>query len=171
MMAVVLIAACRSGGSTAGDGAAPPGHDGPRADAPPIDAPAADRPPATEVGQDGHADAGDARGDAGDAAADARGDAGDGGPEAGTGPRCGAKTCAASEYCIQECFCGGAQLCTPAGDGGQCPSGTCEMPGGGMGCRQACDNPPPRCTVSLTSCAGAPPMPPTDRIITCACPP
>jgi hypothetical protein len=168
MMALVLLAACRSGGSSAGDDAAPPRLDGAgtHADMPAIDAPAADRPlSSAEGGQDGPTDATDAL-------ADARADGGDGGAEAGAGVHCGSRTCAPSEFCIQECFCGGAQLCTPAGDGGQCPgSGQCQMPGGGIGCRQPCDNPGPRCTTSLASCPGAPAVPPTDRTIACACPP
>jgi hypothetical protein len=94
------------------------------------------------------------------------------GADGGTGGvRCGATTCAANEYCVQDCGCGGALICQPPLPGTTCAV-PCPIPGGGTGCQPVCTTPPPRCTTSLASCAGALGSdPPRDRIVHCACPP
>jgi hypothetical protein len=85
------------------------------------------------------------------------------------GVGCGNVTCAANEWCVQDCGCPGARICGPPL--GPCAE-SCVLPGGGLGCVPACSNPPPRCTTALNSCAGAAGMnPPHDRIVRCACPP
>jgi hypothetical protein len=167
ILALVLLAACPSGSGSA---------DGPHDEFVNDRPPALDRPEAAADGSDGPVTTLD--GPAGDRPADVPADAQDAGPDlpadrgSDGGVRCGSRTCAPSELCIQECFCGGAAVCMPAPDGGQCVgSPACQRPGGGAGCQQPCDNPPPRCVTSLASCAGAPSMPPADRVILCACPP
>jgi len=161
-------------------GSSPPGgltRDGAGADAPEQDRPqGADargggdgqRDAPVDAPVEGHPDGPPLDGRA-DGLSDAGGgiDGGDGGP---SGILCGGRRCSASEYCIQECFCGGAALCQPRGEVGACLVG-CTLPGGGAGCGQPCDNPGPRCTTSLATCAGAPPSPPRDQVFNCACPP
>jgi hypothetical protein len=177
VMLLLMACGCSSPGGLTRDGAA-------------ADAPPQDRPPGAEAGGggdrpvdapadtplDGHPDGAslDARAD-GRQDADGEGDGGvgDGGAVGDGGPSgilCGGRRCSASEYCIQECFCGGAALCQPRGEAGACLVG-CTLPGAGAGCGQPCDNPGPRCTPSLATCAGSPPAPPRDRVVTCACPP
>jgi hypothetical protein len=93
------------------------------------------------------------------------------GTDAGAGILCGDTTCAGSEFCVQDCGCGGAFICQPPQPGSTCAA-TCTLPGGGTGCQPVCTTPPPRCTASLASCAGAlGANPPRDRIVHCACPP
>lgn len=109
-----------------------------------------------------------ASGDAGfDGAAGARGR--DGGPEAGdaggdAGPICGGSQCGPHQVCVSMSCGGGAAVCTPAPDGGQCPSGltysaTCAA--GRPGCMDPpCSPPPPSCMDVPAACAAPP---------TCSC--
>jgi hypothetical protein len=89
--------------------------------------------------------------------------------DGGAGVRCGDRTCARSEVCIQRCLCS-ISGCQPLPSGTAC-NAPCTTPGGAKGCRTPCDNPGPECAASTASCPGAPSIPPHDRPIACACPP
>ena len=75
---------------------------------------------------------------------------------------CGTGTCSATQYCVQECTCGGVLACGQPSDAGTCPTGqvlenNC--------CIQPCSNPPPSCqdTVQCTGFSST-------RSVQCPCP-
>jgi len=89
----------------------------------------------------------------------------------GGGVRCGSVTCAADEYCVQDCPCGGPPSCGPRQPGVACGA-PCTLTGGGPGCQPTCTLPPPRCTRALETCAGAGGTQPSRaQIVRCSCPP
>ncbi len=77
---------------------------------------------------------------------------------------CGTSTCAANQYCVQPCNCGGLAACGALLDGGGCPSGQILQ---GSCCITPCTEPPPSC--EDTPQCGASPMP-MSRIVNCPCP-
>src|SRR5204863_706480 len=97
----------------------------------------------------------------------AGGDAGRGGTGGGTGGSggsnaCGTRVCTSSEICVHPRCGGGAPICDPVPDGGQCPSGwtfqsLCPGSPPGPGCLPPpCTPPAPFCTAVPASCSGTP---------------
>jgi hypothetical protein len=78
---------------------------------------------------------------------------------------CGSTTCGANQVCVNPSCGGGAEVCLPLGDAGQCPTGFTRTdqcsPGSGPGCvPPPCDPPPPVCVDISPACG---PLP------TCSC--
>jgi hypothetical protein len=77
---------------------------------------------------------------------------------------CGSSTCTPTQFCVQECTCGGVRQCDPVTDAGTCPPGeTLE----GNCCVRPCSNPPPACQDTAT--CGGPQN--GSRYVNCPCPP
>ncbi|HEY6460871.1 MAG TPA: hypothetical protein VIY73_11995, partial [Polyangiaceae bacterium] len=55
---------------------------------------------------------------------------------------CGTSTCAADQYCVQPCDCGGEAACNAPLDGGGCAPGQVMQ---GSCCIVPCTEPPPSC--------------------------
>jgi hypothetical protein len=109
------------------------------------------------AGTGGTTGAGGASGSTG--AGGAAGATGTGGT--GGGVPCGGVSCRADQVCVHPSCGGGAQVCIPLGDAGQCQSGwtmTNQCPtSGGPGCvPPPCDPPPPKCVDIPAACSGAP---------------
>lgn len=87
----------------------------------------------------------------------------DGSPPPADGPfACGTSTCSATQFCVQQCTCGGVQACGPVSDAGTCPAGQVLQ---NSCCIVPCTNPPPSCE-DVVTCGGYS----TSRMVQCPCP-